>query len=196
MVDHPDPQREIAPGRGNLSFTSINLPRIAIKSHGNVNWFFEELDRKLDLVVEQLLERLEIQSTKKVRNFPFLFGEGIWIDSETLGPDDEVRELLKHGTLSLGFIGLAETLKVLCGSHHGESETAQNLGLEIVHYMRNYLDMMSKKKGLNFTLLATPAEGLAGRFVRMDRELYGTIDGVTDREYYTNSFHLDFCQFR
>ena len=185
-----DPLREIAPGRGNLSFTSINLPRIAIKSHGNVNWFFEELDRKLDLVVEQLLERLEIQSTKKVRNFPFLFGEGVWIDSEKLGPDDEVREPLKHGTLSLGFIGLAETLKALTGSHHGESETAQNLGLEIVHSMRNYLDMMSMEKGLNFTLLATPAEGLSGRFVKMDRDLYGTIEGVTDREYYTNSFHI------
>ncbi|MDR0337881.1 MAG: anaerobic ribonucleoside triphosphate reductase [Planctomycetaceae bacterium] len=185
-----DPEREIAPGRGNLSFTSINLPRIAIKSHGKVDWFFEELDRKLDLCVEQLLERLEIQSRKKVRNYPFLFGEGVWIDSETLNPDDEVRELLKHGTLSLGFIGLAETLKVLTGSHHGESETAQNLGLEIVHYMRNYLDMMSKKMGLNFTLLATPAEGLAGRFVKIDRERFGKIEGVTDREYYTNSFHI------
>ncbi|MDR3108201.1 MAG: anaerobic ribonucleoside triphosphate reductase [Planctomycetaceae bacterium] len=184
------PEREISPGRGNLSFTSINLPRIAIKSNKNVNWFFDELDRKLDLCVEQLLERLEIQSKKKVRNYPFLMGEGIWIDSEKLDADDEVREVLKHGTLSLGFIGLAETLKVLTGSHHGESETAQNLGLEIISYMRNYLDVCSKKLGLNFTLLATPAEGLSGRFVKMDCERYGIIEGVTDREYYTNSFHV------
>ncbi|MDR1922870.1 MAG: anaerobic ribonucleoside triphosphate reductase [Planctomycetaceae bacterium] len=185
-----DPSREICPGRGNLSFTSINLPRIAIKSHGNIEWFFEELDRKLDLCTEQLLERLEIQSAKKVRNYPFLMGEGVWIDSEKLLPDDEVREVLKHGTLSVGFIGLAETLKALIGSHHGESETAQNLGLEIVSYMRHYLDMYGKKTNLNFTLLATPAEGLSGRFVKADRECYGNIAGVTDREYYTNSFHV------
>ncbi|MDR0609441.1 MAG: anaerobic ribonucleoside triphosphate reductase [Planctomycetaceae bacterium] len=185
-----DPSREIAPGRGNLSFTSINLPRIAIKSHGNIEWFFEELDRKLDLCVAQLLERLEIQSAKKARNYPFLMGEGVWIDSEHLQPDDEVREVLKHGTLSVGFIGLAETLKALVGSHHGESETAQNLGLEIVSYMRHYLDVYSKKTNLNFTLLATPAEGLSGRFVKLDRECYGNIEGVTDREYYTNSFHV------
>ncbi|MDR1384626.1 MAG: anaerobic ribonucleoside triphosphate reductase, partial [Planctomycetaceae bacterium] len=185
-----DPNREVAPGRGNLSFTSINLPRIAIKSHGNTEWFFEELDRKLDLCVAQLLERLEIQSAKKTRNYPFLMGEGIWIDSEKLKPDDEVREVLKHGTLSVGFIGLAETLKALIGVHHGESVTAQNLGLEIISYMRHYLDMYSKKTNLNFTLLATPAEGLSGRFVKLDYENYGKIEGVTDREYYTNSFHV------
>ena len=185
-----DTSREICPGRGNLSFTSINLPRIAIKSHGNINWFFEELDRKIDLCVEQLLERFEIQCAKKVHNYPFLMGEGVWIDSEKLDADDEVREVLKHGTLSVGFIGLAETLKALLGQHHGESEKAQNLGLEIISYMRNALDLISKKRKLNFTLIATPAEGLSGRFVRMDHELYGKIDGVTDREYYTNSFHV------
>ncbi|MDR3198386.1 MAG: anaerobic ribonucleoside triphosphate reductase [Planctomycetaceae bacterium] len=185
-----DSGREVVPGRGNLSFTSINLPRIAIKSHGNIEWFFEELDRKLDLCVSQLLERLEIQSSKRARNYPFLMGEGVWIDSEKLKPDDEVREVLKHGTLSVGFIGLAETLKSLLGLHHGESEVAQNLGLEIVSYMRHYLDVYSKKTNLNFTLLATPAEGLSGRFVKLDRERYGKIVGVTDREYYTNSFHI------
>jgi ribonucleoside-triphosphate reductase len=185
-----DSSREICPGRGNLSFTSINLPRIAIKSHGNIECFFDELDRKLDLCVAQLLERLEIQSVKRARNYPFLMGEGIWIDSEHLRPDDEVREVLKHGTLSVGFIGLAETLKALVGAHHGESEMSQNLGLEIVSYMRHYLDMVSKKTSLNFTLLATPAEGLSGRFVKLDRECYGNIAGVTDREYYTNSFHV------
>ncbi|MDR1492590.1 MAG: anaerobic ribonucleoside triphosphate reductase [Planctomycetaceae bacterium] len=185
-----DPSREICPGRGNLSFTSINLPRIAIKSHGNINWFFEELDRKIDLCVEQLLERFEIQASKKVRNYPFLMGEGVWIDAENLAPDDEVREALKHGTLSVGFIGLAETLTALMGSHHGESEKAQNLGVEIISYMRSVLDVVSKKRKLNFTLIATPAEGLAGRFVRIDREQYGVVKNVTDREYYTNSFHV------
>ncbi|MDR1385371.1 MAG: anaerobic ribonucleoside triphosphate reductase [Planctomycetaceae bacterium] len=185
-----DSSREICPGRGNLSFTSLNLPRIAIKSHGNINWFFEELDRKIDLCVEQLLERFEIQCAKKVRNYPFLMGEGIWIDSENLSPDDEVREVLKHGTLSVGFIGLAETLKSLIGRHHGESEKSQNLGLEIISYIRNALDVISKKRKLNFTLIATPAESLSGRFVRIDREYYGVIEGVTNREYYTNSFHV------
>lgn len=185
-----DPSREITNGRGNLSFTSINLPRIAIKAKGDVNWFFEDLDRKIDLCINQLLERFEIQARKKVRNYPFLMGQGVWIDSETLGYDDEVREVLKHGTLSIGFIGLAETLKALTGSHHGESDTARNLGLSIISHMRDRMDKESEKTGLNFSLLATPAEGLSGRFVRMDKNIFGEIEGVTDREYYTNSFHV------
>jgi len=185
-----DPSRCISPGRGNLSFTSINLPRLAIKSKGDIDLFFELLDHMLDLCVAQLKERLEIQSRKKVYNAPFLMGQGVWIDSDKLKYDDEVREVLKHGTLSVGFIGLAETLKVLTGQHHGESEQARNLGLEIVGYMRNYLDKISQQEHLNFTLLATPAEGLSGRFVRMDRARYGVIEGVTDRDYYTNSFHV------
>ena len=185
-----DPSREVSPQRGNLSFTSINLPRIAIKSGGDVQWFFEELERKMALVAEQLDERLEIISRKKVRNFPFLMGEGVWIDSEKLDWDDEVREVLKHGTLSIGFIGLAECLKALRGEHHGESEASQNLGLEIIGFMRKYLDKLSIERKLNYTLLATPAEGLSGRFVRMDRERFGSIPGVTDKEYYTNSFHV------
>lgn len=185
-----DPAREIVNGRGNLSFTSINLPRIAIKSHGNLDHFYEDLDRKIDLVISQLLERFEIQARKKVRNFPFLMGQGVWLDSEKLGPDDEIREVLKHGTLTLGFIGLAECLKALTGSHHGESESSQNLGLEIVGYMRRRMDMATQQYGLNFSLIATPAEGLSGRFVRMDREKFGVLEGVTDREYYTNSFHI------
>ena len=185
-----DPDREITPGRGNLSFTSINLPRIAIKSNGNIEWFFEELDRKIDLCIEQLLERFEIQSHKRVRNFPFLMGEGVWIDSDKLGKDDYVGEILKHGTLSIGFIGLAEALKALIGEHHGESEKAQNLGLDIISHMRARMDAESEKRKLNFSLLATPAEGLSGRFVRIDREKFGEIPGVTDRDYYTNSFHV------
>ena len=185
-----DPDREITLGRGNLSFSSINLPRIAILANKNIDWFFTELDRKIDLVADQLMERFEIQAKKKVHNYPFLMGEGVWIDSEKLNIDDEVREVLKHGTLSIGFIGLAEALKALLGVHHGESEVAQNLGLDIIGHMRKRLDDMSQKTKMNFTLLATPAEGLSGRFVRMDRERFGSIEGITDREYYTNSFHI------
>jgi len=185
-----DPEQEICPGRGNLSFTSINLPRLAIKAGGDINRFFEDLDHKLDLVVDQLLERFEIQCRKRVYNFPFLMGQGIWIDSEKLGYFDEVREILKHGTLSIGFIGLAETLTSLIGEHHGQSERAQNLGLEIISHMRSRCDKESKERGLNFTLLATPAEGLSGRFVRIDKQRFGVLAGITDRDYYTNSFHV------
>jgi len=185
-----DPSRQIVTGRGNLSFTSINLPRLAIEANQNVGAFFDSLDEMMDLVIEQLLHRFRIQSQKKVRNYPFLMGQGIWIDSEKLKPDDEVGEILKHGTLSVGFIGLAETLKALIGKHHGESEEARELGLEIVTRMRERMDEESARTGLNFSLLATPAEGLSGRFVRMDKERYGEIEGVTDRDYYTNSFHV------
>ena len=185
-----DPSREVTGGRGNLSFTSVNLPRLAIKAHGNIDMFFEDLDRKIDLVINQLLERFEIQAKRRVRNYPFLMGQGIWLDSDKLDIDDEVREVLKHGTLTLGFIGLAETLKSLIGVHHGESVEAQNLGLEIIGHMRKRMDQATDKYHMNFSLIATPAEGLSGRFVRMDRERYGTIPGVTDRSYYTNSFHI------
>ncbi len=185
-----DPSQEISNGRGNLSFTSVNLPRIAIKANRNVQFFFDELDRQMDAVFDQLDERFEIQSHKRVYNYPFLMGEGVWLDSEKLGWEDEVGEVLKHGTLTVGFIGLAETLKALTGAHHGESETAQNLGLEIIGHMRHRCDARSAEKKLNYTLIATPAEGLSGRFVRIDREKYGEIPGVTDRDYYTNSFHV------
>lgn len=185
-----DPSRQVVGGRGNLSFTSINLPRIAIKAHGDIDWFFEELDRKVNLAMDQLMERYKIQAAKKVRNYPFLMGQGVWIDSDKLKEDDTVGEILKHGTLSVGFIGLAECLKALMGVHHGESMEAQSMGLEIIGFMRKKLDEESKKTGFNYTLLATPAEGLSGRFVRIDRAKYGVIEGVTDREYYTNSFHV------
>lgn len=190
MANAYDPEREIVNGRGNLSFTSINLPRIAINSHGSLDWFYEELDRKISLVIDQLLERFEIQCRKKVYNYPFLMGQGVWIDSDKLKPDDEVREILKHGTLTLGFIGLAETLVALTGKHHGESQEAQNIGLEIVSFMRKRMDEATKKYGLNFSLIATPAEGLSGRFVKMDRARFGNLPGITDRDYYTNSFHI------
>ena len=185
-----DPDREVTPGRGNLSFTSINLPRLAIRAKGDIDLFFDLLDSKLQLVTGQLDERFEIQARKHVYNAPFLMGQGVWIDSEKLSPTDEQREVLKHGTLTTGFIGLAECLVALTGQHHGQSAEAQRLGLEIVGHMRSYCDRISKERGMNYTLIATPAEGLSGRFVRIDRERYGVIPGVTDRDYYTNGFHV------
>ncbi len=185
-----DKNNEITFGRGNLSFTSINLPRIGIQAHGDIDKFYQLLQGKLELVAQQLLDRFAIQCQKHVKNYPFLMGQGVWIGSDKLSPNDSVAEILKHGTLSIGFIGLAETLVALIGKHHGESEEAQKLGLEIVGYMRNFTDKMSEKYKLNFTLLATPAESLSGRFVNIDKKKYGIIKGVTDREYYTNSFHV------
>ena len=185
-----DPDREVTPGRGNLSFTSINLPRLGIEAKGDPDRFFQLLDDQIDLVFRQLLHRFDIQCSKKVRNYPFLMGNGIWLDSEKLDWDESVAEVLKHGTLTVGFIGLAETLVALTGKHHGESEESQKLGLRIVEHMRKRCDDEAAKTHLNFTLIATPAEGLSGRFVALDRKKYGVIKGVTDREYYTNSFHV------
>lgn len=190
MANAYDPDRQVVGGRGNLSFTSVNLPRIAIKSHGDLDFFFEELDRKLSLCIDQLMERYNIQASKKVKNYPFLMGQGIWLDSDKLKPNDSVAEVLKHGTLTVGFIGLAECLKALIGAHHGESREAQTLGLEIIGYMRKRMDEATEETGFNYSLIATPAEGLSGRFVRIDKERFGIIEGVTDREYYTNSFHI------
>ncbi len=185
-----DPSREITTGRGNLSFTSINLPRLAIRSKGDRDLFFDLLDAKLALVVGQLDERFKIQASKHVYNAPFLMGQGVWIDSEKLSMNDTQEEVLKHGTLTVGFIGLAEALVALTGSHHGQNPESQKLGLEIVGHMRGYLDRLSQERKMNYSLIATPAEGLSGRFVRMDRERYGSIPGVTDRDYYTNGFHV------
>ena len=185
-----DPDREITTGRGNLSFTSINLPRLALRSHGDRDLFFELLDSRLALVIDQLDERFAIQAAKHVYNAPFLMGQGVWIDSEKLKYDDVQEEVLKHGTLTVGFIGLAEALVALTGHHHGEDHESQKLGLEIVGHMRGYVDRISQQRKMNYSLIATPAEGLSGRFVRLDRERFGSIDGVTDREYYTNGFHV------
>ena len=185
-----DPNKEISNGRGNLSFTTINLPRIAINCKGNIDDFYEELDAKIDLVARQLLHRFKIQCSKRVRNYPFLMGNSVWIDSDNLSIDDTLESVLKHGTLSVGFIGLAETLVALTGNHHGELESCQILGLEIISHMRKKMDALAEKYKLNFSLLATPTEGLSGRFVKIDRQKYGVIKGVTDRDYYTNSFHI------
>ena len=196
MGNVANPDKEITPGRGNLSFTSINLVRLGIK-HGilkndepDIEGFYKELDELMDLVKDQLLERFKIQCSKKKYNFPFLFGQGVWIDSKELSDNDDITPILRNGTLSTGFIGLAECLKALIGSHHGESEEARKLGYEIIKHMREKEDEYSNKYKLNFTLLATPAEGLSGRFTKIDRSIYGKIEGVTDRDYYTNSFHV------
>lgn len=197
-----DPSREIVSGRGNLSFTSINLPRLAIKTqleyNGNSNatlndkieYFMSILDNEINLVFDQLYDRFKVQCSRKVKNYPFLMGQGVWIDSDKLNPNDTLEEVLKHGTLTVGFIGLAECLKELTGKHHGESEESQELGLKIIQHMRDRCDDKSNETKLNFTLIATPAEGLSGRFVRIDKKKYGVIEGVTDRDYYTNSFHI------
>lgn len=198
MSDVTDLNNQTTGGRGNLSFTSINLPRLGIK-HGiclkerekaDMKGFYEDLGEMMDLVRDQLLERFEIQCNKRVYNFPFLLASGVWTDGDKLKPTDRLRKILKHGSLTVGFIGLAETLKALIGKHHGESEEAQKLGLEIIGFMRNRCNEYCEKYNLNFTLIATPAEGLSGRFIGIDKAIYGRIKGVTDRAYYTNSFHI------
>ncbi|EGT4601629.1 anaerobic ribonucleoside triphosphate reductase [Clostridioides difficile] len=187
---------ETVSGRGNISFTTVNLPRLGIK-HGiinnekaNLDGFFEELDEKINLIIEQLLERLEVQGNKKMKNFPFLMGQGVWKGSDDLGPEDTLKEVIKQGTLTIGFIGLAECLIALIGKHHGESKEAQELGLKIVSHMRYKMDEATDKYKLNFSLMGTPAEGLSGRFTKIDKKVYGEIKGITDKEYYTNSFHV------
>ena len=196
MANPANPDNEVVTGRGNLSFTTINLPRLGIK-HGildgkkaDMKGFYEELGNIMDMVRDQLLERFELQCSKKVYNFPFLLGQGVWIDSKGLKPNSRLKPVLKNGTLTIGFIGLAECLKALCGHHHGEDEKARKLGLEIVKFMRDKCDQYVEEYKLNFSLIATPAEGLSGRFTRIDQSIYGIIPGVTDREYYTNSFHV------
>ena len=198
IADVTDLNNQTTGGRGNLSFTSINLPRIGIKhgiclgerSKADMKGFYQELEEMMILVRDQLLERFEIQCSKHPYNFPFLIGQGVWTGGDKLEPNDRMRKILKHGTLTIGFIGLAETLKALIGKHHGESKEAQKLGLEIIGFMRKQCDKYAKEYNLNFTLIATPAEGLSGRFVNIDKVIYGKIKGITDRSYYTNSFHV------
>ena len=198
LADVTSPDNQIVTGRGNLSFTTINLPRLGIKygialkerDKADMKGFYEELGEIMDKVRDQLLERFEVQCSKHSYNFPFLLGQGVWTNGEKLKPTDRLRKVWKHGSLSTGFIGLAECLKALTGEHHGESKASQKLGLEIIKFMRKRCDENSQKYNLNFTCLATPAEGLSGRFTSIDRAIYGKIKGVTDREYYTNSFHV------
>lgn len=181
---------EVSEGRGNLSFTTINLPRVAIKSGTNIDKFYRELEKVLDLAISQLHHRYGVQAGLRVRDMPFLMGQGLYINSDKLQPNDTIEQVIKHGTLSIGFIGLAESLQVLVGKHHGESADANSLGLQIVEFMRDKMDQATREYKLNYSLLATPAEGLSGRFVRLDRKEFGIVPGITDREYYTNSFHI------
>ncbi|WP_257927556.1 anaerobic ribonucleoside triphosphate reductase [Campylobacter lari] len=190
MANVYDESKEITSGRGNLSFTSINLVRLAIEAKGNLELFYSLLKEKLELVYEQLLHRYKIQCLKKVKNFPFLMGEGIWIDSDTLKENDSVEKVIAHGTLAIGYIGLCESLIALIGSHHGQSQEARELGLQIVRFMRDFVDEKALKDKLNFSLIATPAEGLSGRFLKLDQKKYGILKGITDKDFYTNSFHI------
>lgn len=176
--------------RGNIAFTTINLPRLAIKSKGQIGEFYRRLEDMMDLACKQLYHRYRVLTELKVKDLPFVMGQHLYLGSEELKLCDSIEPAMKHGTLSVGFIGLAETLKVLTGHHHGETDDAQAMGIAIVQYMKRLIDKACDEFNLNYTLLATPAEGLSGRFLEMDRERYGEIPGVTDREYYTNSFHV------
>lgn len=190
LSNYYDKTRQIIPGRGNLSFTTINLPRLGIEAHGSISNFFESLDKLVYMVFDQLMDRFKLIANKQVLNYPFLMGQGVWIDSDHLNPEDKIEDVIKHGSMSVGFIGLAECLVALIGKHHGESKEAYDLGYKIIKHMRELTDKHTEETGLNFSLFSTPAEGLSGRFVKIDRNIYGSIEGVTNREYYTNSFHV------
>ena len=182
-------------GRGNLSFSTINLPGLALSVMHIENKdkrllaFFEKLTDAINITGKQLYERYQFQCTALAKQFPLLMS-GMWVGSENLKPEYEVREVLKHGTLGVGFIGLAECLIALCGHHHGESEEAQKLGLDIITFMRDRTKILSDQYDLNYSVFATPAEGLSGKFTKKDKKKYGVVPGVTDKDYYTNSNHV------
>ncbi|MNZ93123.1 Anaerobic ribonucleoside-triphosphate reductase [compost metagenome] len=185
-------------GKGNLSFNTLNLVRLGL-AHGTVTGrrtvadeagFYEDLNHYMDIALEGLLHRFHIQSAQKAKASDFMMREGVWEGGENLAPEDSVGELLKHGSLSLGFIGMAECMKAMYGKHHGEDMEVHAKAVAIVRHMREYCDLKSEELNLNITLFATPAEGLSGKFTKIDRKVLGSIPGVTDREYYTNSFHI------
>ncbi|WP_412176754.1 anaerobic ribonucleoside-triphosphate reductase [Bacillus sp. T3] len=181
--------KETPVGRGNLSFSTINLPLLAIESDGVMD-FFGKLDHYIDLTNKQLHERFLYQAQKTASHFKFLYGQGVWWNGEMLHPHQKLEEILKQGTLSIGFVGLAEALVQLTGKHHGECEEAAQLGYDIIQYMRAKMDSATEEYGMNYTLLATPAESFAGKACKKAKEKHGVIPGVTDREYFTNSFHV------
>ncbi|MEW6276553.1 MAG: anaerobic ribonucleoside-triphosphate reductase [Bacillota bacterium] len=181
---------EVTTGRGNLSFTTINLPRLGVRAERNLPVFYRLLEETVELVVNQLYHRFKVQCKLKVKDLPFVMGQGLYLGSEGLKPEDSIEPAIVNGTLAVGFIGLAEALVALTGCHHGQSEDAQALGQEIVAALRKKVDEAAERFNLNYTLLGTPAEGLSGRFVKLDRKEFGIIPGVTNREYYTNSFHV------
>ena len=181
--------------RGNLSFTTINIVKLAIECMSvtdkdeRINLFFAKLDHLLELTAKQLDNRFQFQKTAFAKQFPLLMTK-LWTGCEKLGPDDTIESVINHGTLGIGFIGLAECLVALTGKHHGESEESQALGLRIVTYMRDRAGDFSERYHHNYSILATPAEGLSGKFTMVDRKEFGIIPGVTDRDYYTNSNHV------
>ena len=177
-------------GRGNIAPITINLPRIGIEANKDINKFFEILQNRLTLAKEALLHRYSILKKLKVKDLPFVAGQGLMRGSEDLMPDDYIEPILKQGTWAIGFIGLAETLYALIGSHNGETDEARNLGLKIIKFIREYTDKLVEETQLNWSCYATPAEGLSGKFIKKDKKIYGIIKGVTDKEYYTNSFHI------
>lgn len=177
-------------GRGNIAPITINLPRIGIEANKDINKFFEILQNRLTLAKEALLHRYSILKKLKVKDLPFVAGQGLMRGSEDLMPDDSIEAILKQGTWAIGFIGLAETLYALIGSHNGETDEARNLGLKIIKFIREYTDKLVEETQLNWSCYATPAEGLSGKFIKKDKKIYGVIKGVTDKEYYTNSFHI------
>lgn len=185
-------------GKGNLSFNTINLVKLGLE-HGialgrrreaDERGFYRELKHYMDIATDGLLHRFEIQSRQKAKASDFMMREGVWEGGEQLSPDDQVRDLLKHGSLSIGFIGLAECMKALYGKHHGEDEEVYRKAYDLISYMRKYCDEQSERHNLNITLFATPAEGLSGKFTKRDRAIYGKVSEIVDREYYTNSFHI------
>lgn len=194
-----DPSHAITPGRGNLSFTTVNLPYLALlarsenpalKGEALFEAFMNTAEKYIQLVFAQLLDRFEIQAKRTARNFPFLMGQGVYLGSENLHPDDEIREVIKHGTLSIGFIGLAECLVTLFGKHHGEDTAVNEQGQRIIKYFYDRCKEETKRTGLNFSLIASPAEGCSGRLLRLTRDRFGVLKGITDRDYFTNSFHV------
>lgn len=182
--------REGAFGRGNISFTSINLPLLALRAKGNIDKFFKELDYALEIADKELLERYEGQCQNRKYNFPSLMEQGIWLGSDDLAPTDEIRDVVKQGTLSIGFVGLAECLIALTGKHHGESQESDELGYNIIKYIRDYCDKRVKETHLNFSCLGTPAETYCKTALEQARKQFGIIPGVTDRAYFTNSSHI------
>ena len=181
--------KEQAIGRGNLSFTSVNLPLIALEST-TIDAFFKKLNHYIDVVIKQLYERFLYQGSKRIANFKFLYTQGVWSGGEKLDLEDNLKNILKQGTLSIGFVGLAEALVALLGVHHGESRKAYEIGLKIVAFMRQKADEATAQHQLNYSLIATPAESFAGKALRTTKHRFGEIKGVTDRDYFTNSFHI------
>lgn len=189
VVSNVNKENEVVTGRGNFSFTTINLPMLGIEAKKDIDKFFKRLEEVMELCKEQLLWRLEVVGKRHKYNYPFILGQNIFNGADKLDDNDTILPILKEQSLSIGFVGLAETLVALTGKHHGESEESNKLGFKILKFMRDKTDEYSEQLHLNFSLFATPAESTAGSMLRATRKLYGIVPGVTDRDYFTNSFH-------